>query len=425
VTAIVLTAPFLLPYARVRARGFEARPMAEVAAFSADAWGYANAHVLNRAWGGIMHAFVRAEGELFGGMLAMLLILAGLIGAAIAARSPERTFVTSSDEPPPPAAAAVWRRLATGTVVVFGLVQLALLAAMVAVGSVSTKIAGLSIRASSPGRTVLIAAACGGLAAWLSPRLRNAAARAAASPLAFLLAAMVVAWVLSLGPRPTSMGRPLGDWGPYAWLQAAVPGFDGLRVPARFAMLVWLFGAGAAAYGVVALDRWRRVGQGTVVLLSAVVLAEAWTAPLLLNGMSPLDSVVTPSGPLDVGARTPAIYARVAALPSSAVLAEFPFGVEDYELRYMLASASHRRPILNGYSGGFPLSYVQARAVLGRVLREPDRAWDLLRARGVTHVVVHEAAFLDGDGPRVSAWLASRGAHLVSRQGTDRLFALR
>jgi hypothetical protein len=167
------------------------------------------------------------------------------------------------------------------------------------------------------------------------------------------------------------------------------------------------------------------VGQGTVVLLSAVVLAEAWTAPLLLNGMSPLDSVVTPTGPLEVGARTPAIYSRIAALPSSAVLAEFPFGVEDYELRYMLASATHRRPILNGYSGGFPLSYVQARAVLGRVLSEPDRAWELLRARGVTHVVVHEAAFLAGDGPRVSAWLASRGAQPVSRQGADRLFALR
>jgi hypothetical protein len=91
----------------------------------------------------------------------------------------------------------------------------------------------------------------------------------------------------------------------------------------------------------------------------------------------------------------------------------------------MLASATHRRPILNGYSGGFPLSYVQARAVLGRVLREPDRAWDLLRARGVTHVVVHEAAFLDGEGPRVSDWLASRGARLISRQSSDRLFALR
>jgi hypothetical protein len=208
-------------------------------------------------------------------------------------------------------------------------------------------------------------------------------------------------------------------------LQTAVPGFDGLRVPARFAMLVWLFGAGAAAYGVIALDRWRRAGQGTIVLLSAVILAEAWTAPMLVNGMSPLAGVVTPGGPLDVGSRTPAIYTRVAALPPSAVLAEFPFGVEDYELRYMLASAVHRRAILNGYSGGFPLSYVQARAVLGRVLDDPDRAWEVLRARGVTHVVVHEAAFLDGDGPRVSAWLTSRGARLVSRQSGDRLFALR
>jgi hypothetical protein len=266
---------------------------------------------------------------------------------------------------------------------------------------------------------------CAALALWLVPRWRGAAARAASSPLAYLLAAMMLAWVLSLGPRPTAMGRALGDWGPYTWLQTVVPGFDGLRVPARFAMLVWLFGAGAAAYGVLALDRWRTVGQGTLVVLSALILAEAWTAPTLVNGMSPLAGVVTPAGPLDIGTRTPAIYARVSSLPATSVIAEFPFGVEDYELRYMLASAAHRRPLLNGYSGGFPLSYIQARAVLARVLDEPDRAWSLLRDRGVTHAVVHEAAFLDGDGPRVSAWFAGRGARLVATNGHDRLYALR
>ncbi len=421
---IALTVPFLLPYAHVRARGFDARPLAEIAAFSADTWAYANAHVLNRLWGGTVSAFVRPEGELFGGLVAMALILAGLAGAAVAAVRPPRVFTSATDTDPLPPT-PWWRRVLAGALVTMGTTQVVLLVAMVAGGRVSTRIAGLSVRASSPGRALLLAAACAALAIWASPRLRAACIRATSSPLAFLLAAMATAWVLSLGPTPTTMGRPIGDWGPYAWLHAAIPGFDGLRVPARFAMLVWMFGAAAAAFGFITLERRRQAGRWVLVYLSAAILAEAWTAPTLVNGTSPLAGVVTPQGPLDVGGKTPAIYATVATLPSAAVLAEFPFGVEDYELRYMLASARHRRPLLNGYSGGFPLSYVQARAVLGRVLAEPSRAWDLLRARGVTHVVVHEGAFLDGDGARVSAWLESRGARPVDARGHDRLFELR
>lgn len=421
---IVLTVPFLVPYAHVRARGFDARPLAEIAAFSADAWAYSNAHVLNRLWGGTLHVFARPEGELFGGVVAMGLILAGLAGAVVAAVRRPRAFA-SATEVPSQRATPAWRRVMTGALVLLGTVQLFLLGAMVAGGRVSTRIAGLSVRASSPGRALLLAGACAALVLWASPRIRAAVVRAAHSPQAFLLAAMAAAWVLSLGPTPTTMGRPLGEWGPYAWLHAAVPGFDGLRVPARFAMLVWMFGAAAAAYGFIAIERVRHAGGWVLVCLSAAILAEAWTAPTLVNGTSPLAGVVTPQGPLDTGRKTPAIYTTVAGLPSTTVLAEFPFGVEDYELRYMLASARHRRPLLNGYSGGFPLSYVQARAVLGRVLAEPSRAWDLLRARGVTHVVVHEGAFLDGDGTRVSGWLESRGARLLDAQGHDRLFELR
>jgi hypothetical protein len=299
-----------------------------------------------------------------------------------------------------------------------------LLAAMVVTGGVAVKWAGVSVRATSPGRTFLLAVVSCAILMWASPRARAAIRRASASPLGFALGAMGLAWALSLGPRPTSGGHALGAWGPYAWLQAYVPGFDGLRVPARFAMIVALFGACAGAYGVRLLEQRPWFGRPALVVLCLLFLAESTTVPMLVNGTSPLADVVTPSGPVDAGPRTPPVYRAVAALPGDAVLAEFPFGVEEYELRYMLASSVHRKPLLNGYSGGFPLSYVQAKAVLGRVLAEPDRAWALLADRGVTHVVVHEGVFLRGDGARVSAWLGSRGARLIGRFGDDRLFAV-
>jgi hypothetical protein len=120
----------------------------------------------------------------------------------------------------------------------------------------------------------------------------------------------------------------------------------------------------------------------------------------------------------------PAIYRAVRALPPRAVLAEFPFGEEQYDLRYMLYSASHWRPLLNGYSGGFPRSHAVNRAGLGRVLEDPGTAWRVLAASGATHAIVHEEVYLAGSGARVSAWLVSHGAREVAVFGADRLFEL-
>jgi hypothetical protein len=52
----------------------------------------------------------------------------------------------------------------------------------------------------------------------------------------FYLLAMATMFVCALGPEPRLFGRPILYEPPYAWLMR-VPGFDTLRVPARFAML--------------------------------------------------------------------------------------------------------------------------------------------------------------------------------------------
>ena len=66
------------------------------------------------------------------------------------------------------------------------------------------------------------------------PRLR--AAIRGRSPLAFYLLCAFAMWVLALGPEPTIMDRPALSQAPYGWLMR-LPGFDGLRVPARFWMM--------------------------------------------------------------------------------------------------------------------------------------------------------------------------------------------
>ena len=49
----------------------------------------------------------------------------------------------------------------------------------------------------------------------------------------------------------------------------------------------------------------------------------------------------------------------------------------------------------------------------------------MLRAAGATHVLVHEAAYIDTRGRDISEWLLSIGARPVMSHDSDKLFALK
>src|SRR5262249_9011251 len=77
---------------------------------------------------------------------------------------------------------------------------------------------------------------------------------------------------------------------PYEWLMAIVPGFDGLRVPSRFAVLVFLSLAMLAGHGAARLlDQLTAKGRPegrpllsvvALTLLSVAILSDAWVAPV-------------------------------------------------------------------------------------------------------------------------------------------------
>ena len=190
-------------------------------------------------------------------------------------------------------------------------------------------------------------------------------------------------------------------------------------------MLVALFLAVLGGYGAAAIERrWPKRGPTLLLIAGACFLLESTAMPIGLNGTWPVEGMVPPPVPLIAASGPPAIYEAVRQLPASAVLAEFPFGEEQFDLRYMVWSAAHGRPLLNGYSGGFPASYAVNRAALSRVPNAPDRAWAVLARSGATHVVVHESLYLEGRGSQVSRWLEQSGARLVADVGGDRVFQL-
>jgi hypothetical protein len=403
VAVAAATAPFVWPYVELSARGAE-RPLAEVRRYSADVYSYLTVHEAVNVWGAWARAYPKPEGELFPGATSALLAATALVLAGRDRLRRLRAAGTGrSWEGPALAALAA----------ILGIYAFACLLILAGYGG-TFRAGPVRLSVASFWRAAAIGSAAGLAALVLSRRLRAVVSQAGSG--VFFALVLAASWMLSFGPVIAARGRPVAV-GPYAWLHAYVPGFDGLRVPARFEMIVILALAVIAGF---ALARVPRRGRGvTLAAIGAAILIESTAAPIPLNGISPEEAVRTPADGLRTGPEVPAVFRFLATLPEGAAIVHFPFGYEQYELRYMFYSTAHWRPILNGYSGFFPRSYSALRGPLQRALREPDQAWTSLSATGATHAVIHGSAFLEGEGEAMVAWLIARGATVVGRFGED------
>ena len=100
-----------------------------------------------------------------------------------------------------------------------------------------------------PGLTVVILALCVLVPPRKNSGVQPTPASASGSTIALYAAIGLVALLLSMGPEPALSADLRLPTGPWAWLAAIVPGFDGLRVPSRFAVVVYVALAALAAIG--------------------------------------------------------------------------------------------------------------------------------------------------------------------------------
>jgi hypothetical protein len=392
------TLPFLLPYLEAqRVHGFE-RAVGEVIQFSADVYSYLTAPEALLLWGDVMQAYPKPEGELFFGFVPWL-----LLGVAATSRLPDPSR---------------WGPVSLVLIAVL-IVQAAGLIAIIFTGGFVTSIAGVPVRATDPVRIAAAIAAVTTLLLVVSAPARDATLTALRSPLALAVLLMLLAMWLSLGPRPRSLGEPMPGLGLYAWLYEYVPGFDGLRVPARYAMIAAVFLCIAAAYGIMAIAR--RGGRGAVTAIVVLFLCEAAFLPMTVNATWG-DGRIQPPPRIEPAADAPPVYHTLANMPDDTVVAEFPFGDPAWELRYVYYSTVHWKRLVNGYSGGFPQGYKVRVALLQRVRENPDAAWHALRSAGTTHVVVHQHAMLPEDAALIANWLTDHFAVEIARFEGDLLF---
>jgi hypothetical protein len=209
-----------------------------------------------------------------------------------------------------------------------------------------------------PGLTIVLVIAAGAIGV----ALRRGPDRDVANTFGFYLVAALFMAAMTLGPAPPDSG-PIGWLRPYQWL-LNLPGFSGLRVPVRYAMLMALCLSVAAGIALSVLLPARRA----VRLLIAAVVAVGISVDGLLEPMP----VSPPPGRVELP-----------DVPSSAVL-ELPPDNMAVSIGAMFRSISHRRPLINGYSGHTPMHY----EILSKSLRRADPSAIVELARGRTLVIL-------------------------------------
>jgi hypothetical protein len=240
----------------------------------------------------------------------------------------------------------------------------------------------------------------------------------------FLIAIVLIAFVLSLGTNEEAFGSALAPalsrLLPYGWLYDHVPGFMGLRVPARSAVLVALGLAGLAGYGLAALQvdgvRRQETGDGSQetgdrrqgsylptpvfrlpllkvaapAMLSLAAVVECWSVPL--------------AGPqFPYGQSLPPVYdwLRNNTKPDSVVLELPQEGASEFA--YEFFSTYHWRRLVNGGSGYTPAAHRELR---GWFKTFPDwRSVDILQQIGVDYVVLHQPEFTSDSWKQIQSQL--------------------
>ncbi len=169
--------------------------------------------------------------------------------------------------------------------------------------------------------------------------------------------------------------------GLYQLLYEWVLPFRGLRVPARADILVLLGTAVLAGFGLTRLRRFfaqPRLASITTGAVLTLTCLEFMAAPTLIP--------VQPE---------PSVWYRWLKTVPDAVIFEWPVTVpwrlyNMVDVKYMYWSTAHWRPLLNGYSGYYPDSYIKL-LYLMRSFPDTGSIAELQR-RGATILVVHESA---------------------------------
>ncbi len=209
----------------------------------------------------------------------------------------------------------------------------------------------------------------------------------------FLGVLTLLAMVLSFGANNLALGQTLapltGRLALYRWLFEYVPGFSGLRVPARMAILTFFGVSALAGLGITRLPSRR------VIPLLAMALITAEFLPLPLPGIhAPTQSEMPP------------IYHHLTENPTGKVVLELPYDLTrrgPAEMKRLYFSAFGWYELVNGASGFNPAGLQDLSVQLERFPNA--NTLDILRQLKITHLILHSAEYPPEEWNRIWAAL--------------------
>jgi hypothetical protein len=214
-------------------------------------------------------------------------------------------------------------------------------------------------------------------------------------------------FLLSLGPSPSLPGG--ATLAPFHWL-SALPGFGGMRAPARFAVLVTLGLAGLAAIGASTILRSRASWGRTLVVIAVPAMLLEWFVVDFPAGKP------TPQ-PVPAIYQTPQVLAArsLVSLPDYRETERWFLGGD-----YLYYSTAHWRPIVNGFGRAEPPGHAE----LIDTVRAFPATSKQMRMLGVQYVVLHANRYPDGGEAILTAARTHQACRLVAQIGSDYLFEL-
>jgi hypothetical protein len=385
--------PVLSRYALLRSElGFR-RSLGETIYFSADIVSYLATSERDLLWGRALKIFRKPEGDLFIGAVPVLLGLAGIFIAL--RRRPGGVKA--------PVRPGNFRRLAVAVAALLATAQLIALLAIMFTGGADSTVLGLPVSATSLDRPFLILLAllallfalnggfrrffsglCSGRPEFILPR--------------FYLLVFLLSFLFSLGPLIHCNRMEMGE-GLYALLYDHVPGFSGIRVPARFVITVALSLSVFAAYSLsAALRRLRDPGARFFLaeVVSLLILFESASVPISMS-------------PMPTGEKIPPVYRWLKEQPGDFAILEIPLPAAPAKVHqaaaYMYYSTYHWKSLVNGYSGCFPPEYDRLyQTEMGDFPSPASLA--AIKRLGVRYVIFHYGEYRMK--PRKGIWKAFR-----------------